>query len=58
MCSLCQEFQPWADDCFYLGLDGWPSAEGTTGDEGEAADLPTFTNDQIATQLTTGYWGG
>ncbi len=59
MCVLCQRFQPWEDSCFYSDLDSWPSAEGTNDDgDGEAGSLPTFTYDQIADQLTTGYWGG
>lgn len=58
MCGLCQAFQPWADDCFYSDLDDWPAAETGAGEEGEASELPTFTYDQIATQLTTGFWGG
>lgn len=59
MCVLCQRFQPWEDSCFYSDLDSWPSAEGANDDgNGEAGNLPTFTYDQIANQLTTGYWGG
>ena len=58
MCVLCQSFQPWADDCVYSELGAGQSADGTTGGDGESADLPTFTYDEIATFLTTGYWGG
>ncbi len=58
MCVLCQSFQPWADECFYADLGAGTDAEGASGGTGESADLPTFTYDQIATYLTTGYWGG
>lgn len=56
MCILCQEFQPWTEDCNYSGLtDG---NGGTDSEEGLDSTVPTFTNDQIADQLTSGYWGG
>ena len=58
MCVLCQSFQPWADECFYEELGAGADAEGASGGTGESADLPTYTYDQIATYLTTGYWGG
>ena len=59
MCVLCQRFQPWEDTCFYSDLSSWPSGEESDdGSEREAGELPTFTYDQIADQLTTGYWGG
>lgn len=55
MCNLCAARQPWTDDCFYG--DFAPSEE--TPDEGGGfSSLPVYTYDQIATQLTDGYWGG
>ena len=59
MCTLCQKFQPWADDCFYAGLGGASGAgSGGSSGSGESSGLPTYTYDQIADFLTTGYWGG
>ena len=59
MCTLCEKFQPWADDCFYDGLGGTPqSDDGSSNGGGENSGLPTYTYDQIADFLTTGYWGG
>lgn len=55
MCTLCANTQPWADDCFYGDL-------ATTGDDpndgGQYGPMPVYSYDQIATQLTHGYWGG
>ena len=49
MCSICQSFQPWMDECaFAVPEDG--------GGGGMQNTLPVFTNDQIATQLTAGFW--
>ncbi|MDA8587328.1 M10 family metallopeptidase C-terminal domain-containing protein [Rhodobacteraceae bacterium] len=58
MCSLCQECQPWIEGCFYSDLDGVPSADDLSDTDGVDATLPTFNYDQIAQQLTTGFWGG
>ena len=58
MCSLCQEFQPFVEGCYYSDLDGLPNAETATDLDGVNSTLPTFTYDQIANQLTKGFWGG
>ncbi len=58
MCGLCQAFQPWADDCVFAPFQDVPAAESGSSSDGDSAELPTFTYDQIATQLTTGFWGG
>ena len=55
MCTLCENTQPWADDCFYG--DFAPSGDDPS-DGGEFGPMPVYTYDQIATQLTHGYWGG
>lgn len=53
MCTVCAAMQPWAEDCYLA------EASGTgVGDGGEASTMPVYTYDQIATQLTNGYWGG
>ena len=51
MCVMCQTFQPWSDECAFLPLD--PS-----GDPSVPVSAPTtvFTYDQVATQLTDGFW--
>ncbi len=50
MCQICQTFRPYFDDCDYSDLP-------TTGADGSTvSNLPIFTYDQIATQLTEGYW--
>ena len=49
MCSICQSFQPWMEECaFAVPEDG--------GGGGTQNTLPVFTTDQIATQLTAGFW--
>ncbi len=55
MCTLCANTQPWADDCFYgdLADNGDDPNEG-----GQFGPMPVYSYDQIATQLTHGYWGG
>ncbi len=57
MCTLCQAYQPWTDGCHYSDLTGPRWAEGNS-DGGAGAAMPVFTFDQIANQLTTGFWGG
>ena len=55
MCTLCEFRQPWTEECFYRALT--PSADGAGfGEEGSASNMPVFTYDQIAAQLTSGYW--
>ncbi len=58
VCSLCQEFQPFVEGCVYSGLEGVPAADGAAETDGVDSNLPTFTYDQIADQLTNGFWGG
>ncbi|MGR3514554.1 MAG: M10 family metallopeptidase C-terminal domain-containing protein [Paracoccaceae bacterium] len=55
MCTLCENTQPWTDDCFYG--DFAPSGDDPNVGE-ELGPMPVYTYDQIATQLTHGYWGG
>ena len=55
MCCICEVTQPWTNDCFY-GDDAPPGDGRNDGDE--FAPMPVYTYDQIATQLTHGYWGG
>lgn len=53
MCILCESFQPWCEDCaFAAPADHQPP--------GTAIAAPTvvFTYDQVANQLTDGYWNG
>ncbi|MDD9922510.1 MAG: M10 family metallopeptidase C-terminal domain-containing protein [Boseongicola sp.] len=50
MCTTCAEFQPWLSDCQFEGLSG----DGGTVE----SSLPVYSYDQIASQLTEGYWGG
>ncbi len=54
MCSICAEFMPWAPDCPYSDAPGEDDAGGATA----SSSLPVYTYDQIADQLTHGYWGG
>nr|MDJ0825055.1 M10 family metallopeptidase C-terminal domain-containing protein [Rhodobacter sp.] len=65
MCTICSRFHAYQPDCAYQGssdpidADGaqgtayWPGSG--TGGGGQPA-LPVFTLDQIANQLTDGYW--
>ena len=53
MCDLCADFQPWLDDCAYALPD---EIDGAASDAG--AELPVYTYDQIASQLTGGFWNG
>ena len=53
MCMICAGFQPWLPDC---GFDTSPPVE--TGSGTIDNSLPVYTTDQIAFQLTNGYWGG
>ncbi len=57
MCTLCQMYQPWADDCVYVA----PTSDALSpsgGETGTASSLPVYSYDQIADQLTDGFWGG
>lgn len=56
MCTLCQNFQPWAEPCPHEETADINFAATESGGA-ESAELPVFTYDQIADQLTTGYWG-
>ncbi|MFL9840415.1 M10 family metallopeptidase C-terminal domain-containing protein [Sphingomonas sp. ST-64] len=51
-------FTPTTSGTYYLDVSGWrESAQGSfTLSVGEAPPLTAWTNDQIADQLTTGYW--
>lgn len=55
MCTLCANTQPWTDDCIY---GDFAPTGGAPSDGGEFGPMPVYTYDQIATQLTEGYWGG
>ncbi len=54
MCTICAATQPWTEDCIYD--DFAPPGDGTD-DGGSVSSMSAFTYDQIATQLTEGYWG-
>ena len=56
MCEICASLRPYAQSCDYeeTGVSGADLAG--TGTGGSAASLPTYTLDQIAWQLTDGYW--
>ena len=68
MCEICASLRPFAENCDYSDLDQKAafanSGDGLaaavdmagTGSGGNAAPLPTYTLDQIALQLTNGYW--
>lgn len=51
MCVMCQSFLPWTKDCAYKLPDATVAA-----DTGLAAPTLEFTYDQIADQLTDGFW--
>jgi Peptidase M10 serralysin C terminal/Metallo-peptidase family M12B Reprolysin-like len=54
VCTICQTFQPWDDDCPYSDPSGNTI---TVGDQDpQSSSLPVFSYDQIADQLTDGYW--
>jgi len=55
VCILCANTQPWADDCIFGDL---ASTGNDPHDGGQFGSMPVYTYDQIATQLTHGYWGG
>ncbi len=55
MCTICAATQPWIEDCCYRDF---APPDGGDDDGGSVASLPVYTYDQIATQLTEGYWGG
>jgi serralysin len=48
---MCQTFQPWSDECAFLPLD--PSGNPLPP---VSAPSMVFTYDQVATQLTDGFW--
>lgn len=51
VCVLCQSFLPWIDDCAYTSMP-----TDTTGSSPVSAPTVVFTYDQIANQLTDGFW--
>ena len=63
MCTVCAAFHPFKDGCDY---DGLPTAAlqplvnkseiGASRSSDTAAELPTFSNSQIANVLTNDYW--
>lgn len=54
MCQTCAEYRPWDVICPYKSPE-----DQTGGDGGDiSSELPVYTYDQIADQLTTGFWGG
>ena len=55
MCTICAATRPWIEDCFY---GDFAPSDGGDSDGGTVASSPIYTYDQIATQLTEGYWGG
>ncbi|MEM9241474.1 MAG: M10 family metallopeptidase, partial [Pseudomonadota bacterium] len=57
MCEVCAQFRPFDDTCAYKKVT-IPGAEPGVSSLSAAMTKPTFTLDQIADQLTTGYWGG
>lgn len=52
MCMTCREFSPWVPGCIYQTL------EMESGAGASESSLPIFSYDQIADQLTHGFWGG
>ena len=61
MCTICMNFRPLAgDNCDYEGLNGRlpedPGANAGTGAGAGTLTSAPFTLDQIAAQLTHGYW--
>ena len=54
MCSLCDTCQPWADECPYT----YDTVVNPGGSGDTSSSELVFTYDQIADQLTNGYWGG
>ncbi|SMX45094.1 M10 family metallopeptidase C-terminal domain-containing protein [Maliponia aquimaris] len=54
MCFLCQSLDPKIQIHDMHGLSG--ELAGTTGGGTSSTSLPTFTLDQVALQLTHGYW--
>ena len=56
MCQLCAEFRPWDVTCPYKTPESHPVDEGESG--ALDSSLPVYSYDQIADQLTNGYWGG
>lgn len=51
MCTLCQTFEPWAEDCLFAPADAASSTDG-----GISAPSQVYSHDQIADQLTDGFW--
>lgn len=54
MCTICASFTPWDPDCPYAK----PDSDAETDNAALDNSLPVYSYDQIATQLTNGYWGG
>lgn len=52
MCVMCHSYRPWTDECAYA-----PFGPATAPNSGAAAPSVEFTYDQIADQLTDGFWG-
>jgi serralysin len=48
---ICQSFRPWAEDCSYAPLPDYSAPQPDL-----FAPTSVFTNDQIAAQLTDGFW--
>lgn len=51
MCTMCMAALPQSDECAFDGVSQGTSSGGET-----SSGLPTYTVDQIAYQLTDGYW--
>ena len=51
MCVVCQSFLPWTEECAYT-----PTETAWAGEDGLVAPTVEFTLDQIAYQLTDGFW--
>ncbi len=54
MCTICSQLRPQSTNCDYAGLDLADAA--ATGTSTSSASLPTYSLDQVAGQLTDGYW--
>jgi len=55
MCQLCASFRPFDLTCPYRS----PEADPTLADgNSTSSSLPFYSYDQIADQLTSGFWGG
>lgn len=62
MCTICAAFRPFQDGCDYDGLPANGKYQSdmriqdVLGDLTSNAPLPVYSNDQIATVLSDGYW--